>query len=210
MWFEKFYWCISSEGYLIIGGRDSQQNEALVKRYLRPGDVYVHADLHGASSVVVRNKTKDEEIPPMTLNEAGSMAVCYSSAWDAKLAVHAWWVYHHQVSRTAQTGEYLPAGSFMIRGKKNFLPSVHLQLGFGLYFRLDDESTQRHLAEAAEKLASSRPSIQTDTNEVEPVQEEDEELKDDEEGKAEDGVNEEEDEDEFPDVEVSYENIILL
>lgn len=97
MWFEKFYWCISSEGYLIIGGRDAQQNEMVVKRYLRPGDVYVHADLSGASSVVVRNKNKNEEIPPMTLNEAGSMAVCYSNAWEAKVVVSAWWVYHHQV-----------------------------------------------------------------------------------------------------------------
>lgn len=36
-------------------GRDAQQNELLVKKYLRAGDVYVHADLRGASSVVVRN-----------------------------------------------------------------------------------------------------------------------------------------------------------
>jgi predicted ribosome quality control (RQC) complex YloA/Tae2 family protein len=97
MWFEKFYWCISTEGYLMIGGRDAQQNEIVVKRYLRPGDYYVHADLNGASSVVIRNKTRDGEIPPMTLTEAGSLAVCYSSAWDANTAVSAWWVYHHQV-----------------------------------------------------------------------------------------------------------------
>lgn len=74
----------------------------IVKRYLRPGDVYVHADLTGASSVVVRNKSKDTEIPPMTLNEAGSMAVCYSNAWEAKVVVSAWWVYHHQVSALIQ------------------------------------------------------------------------------------------------------------
>lgn len=49
-----------------------------------------------------------------------------------------------KVSRTAQTGEFLPSGSFMIRGKKNFLPSCQLQLGFGLLFRLDDESIERH------------------------------------------------------------------
>jgi predicted ribosome quality control (RQC) complex YloA/Tae2 family protein len=28
-WFEKFYWFISSENYLVIGGRDAQQNEVL-------------------------------------------------------------------------------------------------------------------------------------------------------------------------------------
>ena len=36
--FEKFLWCISSENYLMIGGRDQQQNEVIVKRYLRPGE----------------------------------------------------------------------------------------------------------------------------------------------------------------------------
>ena len=36
-WFEKFFWFISSENYLVIAGRDMQQNELLVKRYMRPG-----------------------------------------------------------------------------------------------------------------------------------------------------------------------------
>lgn len=35
--FEKFLWFISSENYLIISGRDQQQNEMIVKRYLRSG-----------------------------------------------------------------------------------------------------------------------------------------------------------------------------
>lgn len=55
-WFEKFNWFITSENYLVLSGRDAQQNEVVVKKYLRPGDIYVHADLHGASSCVVRNK----------------------------------------------------------------------------------------------------------------------------------------------------------
>lgn len=60
----------------MIGGRDQAQNELIVKRYLRGADVYVHADLHGASSVVVKNPHV-APIPPKTLNEAGTMAVCY-------------------------------------------------------------------------------------------------------------------------------------
>ncbi|MCO5552035.1 hypothetical protein L7F22_005544 [Adiantum nelumboides] len=38
-WFEKFNWFISSENFLIISGRDAQQNELLVKRYLKRGDL---------------------------------------------------------------------------------------------------------------------------------------------------------------------------
>ena len=35
--FEKYLWCISSDNYLIIGGRDRQQNEHVVKKHLRDG-----------------------------------------------------------------------------------------------------------------------------------------------------------------------------
>ncbi|ELU02895.1 hypothetical protein CAPTEDRAFT_151175 [Capitella teleta] len=140
-WFEKFLWFISSENYLVIGGRDQQQNELLVKRHLRPGDLYVHADLHGASSVIIKNPSG---VPPKTLNEAGTMALCHSAAWDAKVVTSAWWVHHHQVSKTAPTGEYLTTGSFMIRGKKNFLPPSYLIYGFGFLFKVDDTSIFRH------------------------------------------------------------------
>ncbi|XP_053365536.1 ribosome quality control complex subunit NEMF-like [Clarias gariepinus] len=145
-WFEKFLWFISSENYLVIAGRDQQQNEMIVKRYLRPGDIYIHADLHGATSCIIKNPS-GEPVPPRTLNEAGTMAVCYSAAWDAKVITSAWWVHHNQVSKTAPTGEYLTTGSFMIRGKKNFLPPSYLIMGFGFLFRVDEQSVFRHRGE---------------------------------------------------------------
>ena len=54
-WFEKFLWFISSDNMIVIGGHDQQQNELLVKKYLKKGDIYVHADIHGATSVIVKN-----------------------------------------------------------------------------------------------------------------------------------------------------------
>lgn len=145
-WFEKFLWFITSENFLCVGGRDQQQNEMIVKKYLRPGDLYVHADLHGASSIVIKNHTS-EPIPPKSLNEAGAMAICNSAAWDAKVVTSAWWVYHDQVSKTAPSGEYLTTGSFMIRGKKNYLPPSYLVYGFALLFKLEEGSVSRHKGE---------------------------------------------------------------
>ncbi|NWI08929.1 NEMF factor, partial [Crypturellus soui] len=157
-WFEKFLWFISSENYLIIAGRDQQQNELIVKRYLRPGnvtflagDIYVHADLHGATSCVIKNPTGDA-VPPRTLTEAGTMALCYSAAWDARVVTSAWWVFHHQVSKTAPTGEYLTTGSFMIRGKKNFLPPSYLMMGFSFLFKVDESCVWRHREERKIKV----------------------------------------------------------
>lgn len=123
-----------------------QQNEILVKRYFRKGDLYVHADLHGASSVIIKNPT-GKEVPPSTLAQTGIFAICHSAAWDAKIIANAWWVHHEQVSKTAPTGEYLTTGSFMIRGKKNFLPPAPLVMGFGIFFRLDESSTANHFHE---------------------------------------------------------------
>ncbi|XVF38928.1 hypothetical protein REPUB_Repub20aG0144800 [Reevesia pubescens] len=146
-WFEKFNWFISSENYLVISGRDAQQNEMIVKRYMSKGDLYVHADLHGASSTIIKNHRPEQPVPPLTQNQAGCFTVCHSQAWDSKIVTSAWWVYPHQVSKTAPTGEYLTVGSFMIRGKKNFLPPHPLIMGFGLLFRLDESSLGSHLNE---------------------------------------------------------------
>lgn len=67
---------INSFSFLVIGGRDQQQNELIVKRYLKTGDIYVHADLTGASSVVIKNPDGNP-VPPKSLAEAGTMAVAY-------------------------------------------------------------------------------------------------------------------------------------
>ncbi|XP_053191485.1 ribosome quality control complex subunit NEMF-like [Scomber japonicus] len=172
-WFEKFLWFISSENYLIIAGRDQQQNEMIVKRYLRAGDIYVHADLHGATSCVIKNPSGDP-IPPRTLTEAGTMSVCYSAAWDAKIITSAWWVHHHQVSKTAPTGEYLTTGSFMIRGKKNFLPPSYLIMGFGFLFKVDEQSVFRHRGER--KVKTVEEDMEEVTSGTSELLEEEEEL----------------------------------
>lgn len=146
LWFEKFLYFISSEGYLVLGGRDVQQNEILYRRYLGRGDAYIHADLQGAASIIVKNKpgVLDNPIPPSTLLQAGSLAVATSSAWESKAVMSAWWVHSHQVSKTAPTGEYLPTGSFAIRGQKEYLPPAQPLLGFGVMFRVSEESKARH------------------------------------------------------------------
>eukprot|EP00934_Nitzschia_sp_Nitz4_P008699 Nitzschia sp. Nitz4//scaffold31_size150131//110698//114270//NITZ4_002845-RA/size150131-processed-gene-0.142-mRNA-1//-1//CDS//3329547710//8689//frame0 len=153
LWFEKFNWFITSDNYLVIAGRDAQQNEQIVKRYMRVGDAYLHADVHGASSCILRakrrrlpnGKTQTLPLSEQALREAGSFTICQSSAWKSRMVTSAWWVEPHQVSKTAPTGEYLTVGSFMIRGKKTYLQPSQLELGLAVLFRLgDDDSVARH------------------------------------------------------------------
>lgn len=146
LWFEKFRWFITSEGFLVISGRDAQQNELIVKKFLRAshGDKFIHADIHGASSCVVRSPKPGVVIPLESLRQAGAMTACTSRAWADKVVVGAWYVDAHQVSKTAPSGEYLSTGSFMIRGKKTFLPPAKLELVFGLLFKLDETQGSLH------------------------------------------------------------------
>jgi predicted ribosome quality control (RQC) complex YloA/Tae2 family protein len=37
--------------------------------------------------------------PPRTLNEAGTLAICFSKAWEEKVVVNAYWVHHDQVCK---------------------------------------------------------------------------------------------------------------
>lgn len=152
-WFEKFHWFITSDNYLVVGGKDAHQNETLVKRYLRPGDAYLHADAHGAASCILRAKRRRKStgktvpipLPEQALREAGNFTICHSSAWASRMVTSAYWVESHQVSKTAPSGEYLTVGSFMVRGKKNFLPPTPLEMGLAVLFRLgDEESIARH------------------------------------------------------------------
>ncbi|XP_053993167.1 ribosome quality control complex subunit NEMF-like isoform X2 [Hylaeus volcanicus] len=137
-WFEKFNWFITSEGFLVIAGRDATQNDMLYKRYLEKNDIFVHADAHGSPACIIKNP-QNKTIPLLALQEAGRMSVCRSSCWKTKLMTRSWWVYPFQVSKTAPTGEYIMSGSFIIRGKKNMLPPEKLEMGLGILFVLGED-----------------------------------------------------------------------
>ncbi|THC99691.1 hypothetical protein EYZ11_000852 [Aspergillus tanneri] len=145
-WFEKFLFFISSEGYLVLGGRDAMQSEILYRRHLKKGDIFVHADLEGARPMIVKNRSKDSNspIPPSTLSQAGNLCIATSSAWDSKAIMSAWWTNASQVSKTAEAGGLLPTGEFLVKGEKNFLAPSQLVLGFAVMFQISKESLRNH------------------------------------------------------------------
>lgn len=163
-WFEKFIYFISSDGYLVLGGKDAQQNEIIYRRFLRKGDVYVHADLKGAMPMIIKNKpdTPDAPIPPSTLSQAGNLCICTSDAWDSKAVMSAWWVRSDQVSKTGQTGEFLPAGMFNIKGKKEYLPPAQLVVGLAVMFEISESSKANHHKHRVQETAVSAAEMADD------------------------------------------------
>jgi len=137
-WYEKFHWMVSSDGFLVVGGRDATQNEVLFKKHLEPADIVLHADIQGAPLTFV--KAEGKGITPLAIREASEFAVAYSTGWKRGLAsLNVYWVRAGQVSKTAQTGEFLPKGSFMMRGEKNFMKNTELKVAVGVTFENDAE-----------------------------------------------------------------------
>jgi predicted ribosome quality control (RQC) complex YloA/Tae2 family protein len=129
LWFEAYRWTLSSDGFLILGGRDARTNDQLVKKHLREGDRYAHADIHGAPSTVIKDGAK---APESTLREACEFALVYSKAWSAGLASgSAYWVLPEQVSKQAESGEFLPRGAFIVRGKRNYFHDLPVSVAIG-------------------------------------------------------------------------------
>jgi len=122
-WFEQFRWFISSDGNIVVAGKDAKSNDLVVKKYLKEGSRYAHADVQGAPSCIIRNSDIDDKNIPIsekTLEEACIFAASYSKAWKQFAEAQAYWVLPEQVSKTPQSGEFLPKGAFVIRGKRNY------------------------------------------------------------------------------------------
>jgi predicted ribosome quality control (RQC) complex YloA/Tae2 family protein len=133
LWFERHRWFLSSEGAVVIAGRDAPSNDLIVRRHLKDGDLYLHADLHGAASVIVKRPADGSAVGEATIREAAQWAVAFSKAWRAGLASgSAFWVTPEQVSKAASTGEFVPKGAWAIHGTKNYVRDVPLELALGL------------------------------------------------------------------------------
>ncbi len=162
LWFERFRWFISSDGNIVIGGKDAKSNELVVKKYLKDGDRYLHADIQGASSCIIKSKDvkdKNLKISEKTLEEACIFAASFSKAWKQFAEAQAYWVLPEQVSKTPQSGEFVPKGAFIIRGKRNY-SRCKLELAVGKVIINDEPKTMCGPLDAVKKMANKYVIIQ--------------------------------------------------
>ena len=130
-WFEKFRWFVSSDGFLVVAGRDATTNEVLVKKHTVDGDVVFHADIVGAPFVVV--KTEEKEPKEQCLREAGKFAAAFSRAWREGFgSIDVYWVKPEQLSKGGPSGESVGHGAFVVRGQRNWMRGLKLELAVGI------------------------------------------------------------------------------
>ena len=137
-WYERFRWFHTSDGYLVIGGRNADQNEELVKKYLNKHDRFFHTQAHGGPVTILKATGPSEpseavDFPESSLSEAATFAVSYSSVWkEGRFADEAYMVTPDQVSKTPESGEYIEKGGFVIRGDRTYFRDVPAEIAVGI------------------------------------------------------------------------------
>ncbi|MFX1574448.1 MAG: ribosome rescue protein RqcH [Promethearchaeota archaeon] len=133
-WYEKFRWFISSDGFLIIGGRDAISNEIIFKKYVDQSDLIFHTNTPGSPLTIIKNP-ENKAIPQTTIQETADFVASYSRAWQENWGVvDVFYVNPTQISKNPPSGEYLPKGSFIISGKKNIVKNAKTEIAIGLKF----------------------------------------------------------------------------
>ncbi|MFX1517965.1 MAG: ribosome rescue protein RqcH [Promethearchaeota archaeon] len=132
-WYEKYHWTKTLNGFLIIGGKDIQSNEEIVKRRMKQNDLFFHAELRGAPYTILIRDSSSKNITNEDISSAALLAAAFSSGWKAGYgAVDVYHVPAESASFTAPSGEYIPRGGIMIRGTRNYLRGVEMALTIGV------------------------------------------------------------------------------
>ncbi len=129
-WYEKFHWFYSSDGFLVIAGKDATSNEIVVKKHAEKNDLVLHAEIPGSPFAVI--KSDGREIPETTIREAAIECAAYSKAWKLGIFPEVFYVKPEQVTKKAPSGEYIAKGAFMIYGKKSFVKGIEMKVAIGI------------------------------------------------------------------------------
>ena len=131
-WYERYHWFITSDGLLAVGGRDSSSNSALVRKHLTEQDIVFHAEIYGSPFFILKNSAGIGEIEK-SLDQVAQATVSFSRGWkDGLSSADAYWVEADQIKKGAPTGQFLPKGSFVIEGKRNYIKGVEIRLALGI------------------------------------------------------------------------------
>lgn len=129
-WFEKFKWFTTGGGKLVVAGSDAKQNEVAVARYLEAGDLFFHAEIHGAPATILKG---GQQAAQKEKEETAQFAASHSSGWKTGAAsVDVYAVKPEQVSKRTESGESVGKGGFIIRGEREWFRNTPLGLLVGV------------------------------------------------------------------------------
>lgn len=127
-WYHKYYWWITKNNFLVVGGKNTNENDYLVKTYLKPNDYYFHCEDFGSGSFIMFSDNREPS--NIDFDETAEGVLALSKYWGT--SGNVFYVKGSQVSLTPPTGMSLSKGSFMIYGKRNTIKVSQTILGYVL------------------------------------------------------------------------------
>ena len=131
-WYHRFHWWYTKNKFLVIGGKNKDDNEKIVKTYMNENDFYFHSEDPGSGSFIMITENKIPDA--VDIDETAEGVLALSNQWASPYSYgNVFYVKGKQVSKTPPSGEYLTKGSFMINGKKEFVRVYNYCLGYCIY-----------------------------------------------------------------------------
>jgi hypothetical protein len=75
--YKKYRWFFTAEGTLVVGGKNEEQNELVLKHFLKPVYSVVHTSLPGSPFMIVISDDPSKK----DVEEAAVFCACFSKQW---------------------------------------------------------------------------------------------------------------------------------
>jgi len=77
--FLNYRWFYTSEGKLVIGGKSEEQNESVLRNFLRPYFVVMHTSKPGSPFMIIQSSEPSKK----DLEETAIFCACFSKQWKS-------------------------------------------------------------------------------------------------------------------------------
>jgi len=75
----RYRWFFTSDGKLVVGGKSDEQNEEVIKRFLKPDYTVMHTSLPGSPFMIIQNESPSKN----DLKEAAIFCASFSKQWKS-------------------------------------------------------------------------------------------------------------------------------
>ena len=121
-WWKNFRWFYSSEKVLVVGGKNAESNDDLLKNHLDSKEIVLHTEDPGSPFFVIKGYAGKK-----TIKEAGIACASYSQGWKKGLASMK---VEYFVSEQLKKEKRMKNGTWGVNGKvKNMTVKLELAIG---------------------------------------------------------------------------------
>lgn len=141
--YENFRWFFTSNGILAIGGKSDEQNELVIKNFLKPNYIVMHTSAPGSPFMIIQSKNPSKK----DLEEVAIFCACFSQQWKLwKKSIDVDVFIGNQIYKESA----MKTGTFGIQGERKIIkarPELVLAIQKGKLRAVPKTTNEEKLAE---------------------------------------------------------------